>query len=49
MIKVLLALLMIRETLRFEVTSGALRVLYRKQTNKQAYNKYSCNAQVKLK
>ena len=30
MIKVLLALLMIRETLRFEVASGALRVLYRK-------------------
>ena len=34
MIKVLLALLMIRETQRFEVTSGALRVLYRKQINK---------------
>ena len=46
MIKVLLALLMIRETSRFEVASGALRVLYR---NKQAYNKYSSNAQVKLK
>ena len=46
MIKVLLALLMIRETWRFKVVSGALRVLYR---NKQAYNKHSTNAQVKLK
>ena len=49
MIKVLLALLMIRETYRLVVARGALRVLYRKQTNKQAYNKYSSNAQVKLK
>ena len=35
MIKVLLALLMIRETWGFEVASGALRVLYRKQTSIQ--------------
>ena len=49
MIKVLLALLMIRETYGFEVASGAIRVLYHKQINKQAYNKYSSNAQVKLK
>ena len=49
MIKVLLALPMIRETKGFEVASGAIRVLYRKQTNKQAYNKYSSNARVKLK
>ena len=35
MIKVLLALLMIHETYGFEVASGAIRVLYREQTNKQ--------------
>ena len=47
MIKVLLALLMIRETKRLIVARFALRVLYRKQTI-QAYNQYSSNAQVKL-
>ena len=47
MIKVLLALLMIRETLRLIVARFALRVLYRKQT--KAYISTQLEARVKLK